>query len=345
MPNITGERDLLAGNALMFSSRFLLMSLGAALGGWTAANVGYQAAFIVNAISFSASAYSVWLIPDRRNQKASEQPLRRQQKSERVTGLTFAKVGLTFQPWAGRGDSRHQHPLGQRRRSDESDLRSVGRNCVCRRSRNQWRRGGCHSLLRCGRRSVYGHDDRAATGNLPGVCRAERFHWLGADHSGYHLRVHRRDAVTVAGVFASARVADAAGSGVCDSGNAADATGAGQLRGRVSTTDRASEFLIWSFSTAVAGWSLRAITPRTLTIIAGSAFGNFGSLVVGLFALRLVRVPQAVQCPKSNVLRSLAPVQSPKSNVQSLKNSLTNVRQTLDLGLWTLELLRLGVGA
>jgi len=33
MPNITGERDLLAGNALMFSSRFLLMSLGAALGG------------------------------------------------------------------------------------------------------------------------------------------------------------------------------------------------------------------------------------------------------------------------------------------------------------------------
>src|SRR2546425_7830851 len=27
VPNITGERDLLAGNALMFSSRFLLMSL------------------------------------------------------------------------------------------------------------------------------------------------------------------------------------------------------------------------------------------------------------------------------------------------------------------------------
>ena len=45
MPNITGERDLLAGNALMFSSRFLLMSLGAALGGWTAAHVGYPAAF------------------------------------------------------------------------------------------------------------------------------------------------------------------------------------------------------------------------------------------------------------------------------------------------------------
>src|SRR6266478_7620014 len=65
VPNITGERDLLAGNALMFSSRFLLMSLGAALGGLTAANIGYKAAFIVNAFSFLASAYSVWLIPER----------------------------------------------------------------------------------------------------------------------------------------------------------------------------------------------------------------------------------------------------------------------------------------
>src|SRR6476659_7007831 len=64
VPNITGERDLLAGNALMFSSRFLLMSLGAALGGWTAAHVGYRAAFIVNAVSFLGSALSVWLIPE-----------------------------------------------------------------------------------------------------------------------------------------------------------------------------------------------------------------------------------------------------------------------------------------
>jgi len=41
------------------------------------------------------------------------------------------------------------------------------------------------------------------------------------------------------------------------------------LRGRVSTTDRATELLVWSFSTAIAGWSLRAITPRMLTIISG----------------------------------------------------------------------------
>jgi len=71
VPNITGERDLLAGNALMFSSRFLLMSVGAALGGWTAAHLGYQAAFIINAISFVASAYSVWLVPDEETRSKS----------------------------------------------------------------------------------------------------------------------------------------------------------------------------------------------------------------------------------------------------------------------------------
>src|SRR5215218_8032499 len=65
VPNITGERDLLAGNALMFSSRFLLMSIGAALGGWTAAHLGYKVAFIINALSFVASAYSIWLVPEK----------------------------------------------------------------------------------------------------------------------------------------------------------------------------------------------------------------------------------------------------------------------------------------
>src|SRR5215216_931110 len=64
LPNITGERDLLAGNALMFSSRYLWMALGSALGGWTAAHVGYRAAFIINALSFFVSAYSVWLVPE-----------------------------------------------------------------------------------------------------------------------------------------------------------------------------------------------------------------------------------------------------------------------------------------
>src|SRR5437870_9064227 len=73
VPNITTERDLLAGNALMWSSRFLLMSLGAALGGWTASHLGYHAAFVINALSFVVSAYSVRLIPEKQTRQTPVQ--------------------------------------------------------------------------------------------------------------------------------------------------------------------------------------------------------------------------------------------------------------------------------
>ena len=63
-PNLTGKDGLLAGTALMFSSRFLLMAIGSALGGWAAAVFGYEVAFIINAVSFAISAFSVWLIPE-----------------------------------------------------------------------------------------------------------------------------------------------------------------------------------------------------------------------------------------------------------------------------------------
>lgn len=63
-PNLTGKEGLLSGLALLFSTRFLLMAIGSALGGWAAAAFGYEAAFIINALSFVASAYTVWLIPE-----------------------------------------------------------------------------------------------------------------------------------------------------------------------------------------------------------------------------------------------------------------------------------------
>jgi len=63
-PNLTGKEGLLAGTALLFSTRFLLMAIGSALGGWAAAVFGYEIAFIINAASFAASAYTVWLIPE-----------------------------------------------------------------------------------------------------------------------------------------------------------------------------------------------------------------------------------------------------------------------------------------
>lgn len=62
------------------------------------------------------------------------------------------------------------------------------------------------------------------------------------------------------------------------------------LRGRVSTTDRATELLVWSFSTAVAGWSLKLIDPRTLTVVSGLLSSTAGILWLGLFSLGKVRL-------------------------------------------------------
>ncbi len=63
-PNVVKKEGLLAGTALLFSSRFLLMAIGAALGGWVASGFGYQAAFVVNSISFLVSAFCIWKIPE-----------------------------------------------------------------------------------------------------------------------------------------------------------------------------------------------------------------------------------------------------------------------------------------
>ena len=63
IPNLVTPRELLTANVLMFSTRFLQYTLGSALGGLTAAQFGYNTAFVVNALSFVASAVFIALIP------------------------------------------------------------------------------------------------------------------------------------------------------------------------------------------------------------------------------------------------------------------------------------------
>jgi MFS family permease len=82
-PNLTGKDGLLAGTALIFSSRFLLMSVGSALGGWAAHVFGYEVAFVINAVSFLVSAFSVWLIPEAATREAdTEEETRRREDTE-----------------------------------------------------------------------------------------------------------------------------------------------------------------------------------------------------------------------------------------------------------------------
>jgi sugar phosphate permease len=64
------------------------------------------------------------------------------------------------------------------------------------------------------------------------------------------------------------------------------------LRGRVSTTDRASELLVWSFSTAVAGWSLNVISPRTLTLLSGLLSATSGVVWLMLLGMKKLKLPE-----------------------------------------------------
>ena len=94
-PNLTGKEGLLAGTALMFSSRFLLMAIGSALGGWAAAIFGYKIAFLINAASFLVSAFSVWLIPEEATRDA-ETGERMAGKLEKPSFATELKEGFRY---------------------------------------------------------------------------------------------------------------------------------------------------------------------------------------------------------------------------------------------------------
>src|SRR5215218_2641007 len=295
VPNITGERDLLAGNALMFSSRFLLMSIGAALGGWTAAHVGYQAAFIINALSFFASAYSVWLVPEaetRSNSAVSKEPrsLYRGYWSDMREGWAYI---VTHAPVAT----------------------ILGINIL-------WATGGGAMNLiadRLGALVFAGENGISPDSAVAAFYFAGGFGlFIGmmiARRVGAYFELRKQTVAFIGwtlfiqgvfyalvGVMPTLVLACVM---MCISRVLLGAEFAVQetllmrlvpdhLRGRVSTSDRAAEMLIWAFSTAVAGWSLHWITPRTLTVISGVLSGTAGLLWLVLFVTRKVRLPKKI---------------------------------------------------
>ncbi|MGH9968681.1 MAG: MFS transporter [Pyrinomonadaceae bacterium] len=294
VPNITGDRDLLAGTALMFSSRFLLMAFGAALGGWTAAIVGYQAAFIVNALSFAASAYSIWLIPDRET-RTSEAAEFNEKKKGGPSYWSDIREGWSY--------ILSHRPVAA----------ILGINIL-------WATGGgainlisdrLGGVVFAGERGISGDEAVAALyfaaglGMFLGMMIARRvgtyLEVVGgtAAFIGWGLVVQGlifalvglMPALLLACVFLFvSRILLAAEFAVQET--LLMRLVPDNLRGRVSTTDRATELLIWSFSTAVAGWSLKMITPRTLTIISGLLSTTSGMVWLALFAARWLQLPR-----------------------------------------------------
>jgi MFS family permease len=295
VPTITGERDLLAGNALMFSSRFLLMSIGAALGGWTAAHVGYQAAFIINALSFFASAYSVWLVPEKETRSDTVVPneprsLYRGYWSDMREGWSYIVkhapvatiLGINIL-WATGGGAMNLIAdrlgalvfAGENGISPDSAVAAfyfaggfglfIGMMIA--------RRVGAFFELRKRTVAFIGWTlfiqgiFYALAGVMPTLVGACVFVAISRVLLGAEFAVQETLLMRL--------VPD-------------------HLRGRVSTSDRAAEMMIWAFSTAVAGWSLHWITPRSLTVVSGLLSGTAGILWLILFVLRKVRLPKKV---------------------------------------------------
>jgi hypothetical protein len=289
----------------MFSSRFLLMAFGAALGGWTAATVGYKAAFVVNAISFAASAYSVWLIPE--SETKSARPAVETPTEKRATYWSDIREGWSYilrhGPvaailainilWATGGGSVNliSDRLGGVVFAGDHGMSGDAAVAILYFTAGV---GLFLGMMIARRLGAYLESAGGTIGFIGWalIIQGIIFAFIGVVPTLWLacllLLVSR---ILLAAEFAIQEtllmrlVPD-------------------NLRGRVGTTDRASELLIWSFSTAVSGWSLRSITPRTLTIIAGLLSATSGVLWLGLFALRLVRLPKGiVQGPTSNVQR------------------------------------------
>ena len=102
--NMVTRQEMLTANVLMFSTRFLQLTLGAALGGVTAAKFGYNTAFVINSLSFVASAAFIWAIPAAiMRQQITEVPdsteTGRSVESSTRSGnrfLTDVRVGLVY---------------------------------------------------------------------------------------------------------------------------------------------------------------------------------------------------------------------------------------------------------
>jgi MFS family permease len=296
VPNIIGERDLLAGNALMFSSRFLLMSVGAALGGWTATHAGYKAAFIVNAISFVASAYSVWLVPEAETRK---------QNNDIVTQPRSLYRGYWSDMREGWSYIVTHAPVAT----------ILGINIL-------WATGGgamnliadrLGALVFAGEHGISADSAVAAFYFAGGI--GLFIGMMVARRVGGFFELKRRTVAFIGWtLFTQGIVYALAGVMptliwscvmVAVSRVLLGAEFAVQetllmrlvpdyLRGRVSTSDRAAEMMIWTFSTAVAGWSLHLISARTLTVISGVLSGTAGILWLMLFVTRRVRLPKKV---------------------------------------------------
>lgn len=288
MPNMVSPKELLSANVLMFSTRFLQLTLGAALGGVTAARFGYDAAFIVNSLSFIVSAVFIWKIPS--------------------DAMTAARVEGEIE-----------------KRPERSFVRDVGAGLAYIRTTPfvrgiilvnvAWATGGGMNNLLFDRIGghifAHGGSDRgdwavallytAAGGGLfVGMMLARRAGAWAADERragqfiGWALVVHGL-CFALSGIMptlGSVAIFVALSRMILGSEFGVQETLMmrvlpDEYRGRVFTTDRALELTTMTLSMIVAGWLMSYVGPRKMMIVSGLLSASPG--IVWLIALSVRR--------------------------------------------------------
>jgi MFS family permease len=303
IPNLVAPRELLTANVLMFSTRFLQFTLGSALGGITAAQFGYSAAFVVDSLSFLASTIFVAMIPASAMKKSAAA----------VTGENPAVAGGNI---AQRAPGRFF-----------SDLREgfayiwatpfvrgvIGVNVG-------WALGGgMNNVLYDqigGHMFAGGEGDRgdlgvatlftaAGTGLFLGMLLARRVGaWVAEERRatlfiGWALIAHgiffsmaglMTSLAAVAICVAISRLIIAMEFGVQET--LVMRVIPDHYRGRVFTTDRSLEFAVMTLSMTGAGWMLGYFSPLTMMIISGALSASPGAAWLLAVWLRRFSVPE-----------------------------------------------------
>jgi MFS family permease len=295
VPNIVTQKELLTANVMSLSTRFLQYTLGAALGGATAAQFGYNTAFVVNSISFIGSAFFITLIPAAAMKKDAVAAAPEEESSAAPSQVHFfrdVREGLAY-IWAtpfvrgvilvnigwalGGGmpnilfDQIGGHLFAQGERGDWSVaalFASAGAGVflgmVLARRVGDWLRDVRHAGHFIGW-SLIAHGVLFAIGGLmPTLATMAVFITLSRFLLGAEFGVQETMVMRV--------LPD-------------------EYRGRVFTTDRSLEFGMMTLSMIVAGYLLTFINPRTMMIISGLLSASPG--IVWLFVLWLTkfRVP------------------------------------------------------
>ncbi|HEY3135063.1 MAG TPA: MFS transporter [Blastocatellia bacterium] len=312
IPNLVTSRELLTANVLMFSTRFLQFTVGSALGGLTAAQFGYNAAFVVNALSFVASALFILPIPASATRQAR---VAAEARAEFADPMSAEAVAIT--PIAG-----SEQPLEGAKAGFFADLREGMRYIWATPFVRAvilvnvgWGTGGGMTAILFDR--IGGHvlasgagdrgDWRVAAlftaggvGVFLGMMLTRRVGiWITDEHRagrfiGWALLAHGL-LFSMAGLMpglAAMAVWVALSRLVLGAEFGFQETMMMRVlpddyRGRVFTTDRSLELATMALSTIVTGWLLTWFGPRSLMVASGLLSASPG--VIWLLALWLAR--------------------------------------------------------